>query len=85
MARAGEILVGALEDLQERVAPGVSTEELDQAAERFIRSRGARADVQGLSRLSRLDLRVAQRDGRARHSRAAPAARTATSSRSTSA
>ena len=41
MARAGEILVAALEDLQERVAPGVSTEELDRAAERFIRSRGA--------------------------------------------
>jgi methionyl aminopeptidase len=40
MARAGEVLVGALEDLQERIAPGVSTEQLDQAAERFIRSRG---------------------------------------------
>ena len=40
MARAGEILVGALEDVQRRVAPGVSTEELDRAAERFIRSRG---------------------------------------------
>ncbi len=40
MARAGEILVAALEDLQGRVAPGVSTEELDRAAERFIRSRG---------------------------------------------
>jgi len=41
MARAGEILVAALDDLQERVAPGVSTEELDRAAERLIRSRGA--------------------------------------------
>ncbi len=40
MARAGEILVAALEDLQERATPGVSTEELDRAAERFIRSRG---------------------------------------------
>jgi methionyl aminopeptidase len=40
MARAGEVLVAALEDLQARVAPGVSTEELDRAAERFIRSRG---------------------------------------------
>jgi methionyl aminopeptidase len=40
MARAGEILVAALEDLQGRVAPGVSTEELDRAAERFIRARG---------------------------------------------
>jgi methionyl aminopeptidase len=41
MARAGEILVAALDDLHERVAPGVSTEELDRAAERLIRSRGA--------------------------------------------
>jgi methionyl aminopeptidase len=41
MARAGEILVAALDDLQERIAPGVSTEELDRAAERLIRSRGA--------------------------------------------
>jgi methionyl aminopeptidase len=40
MARAGEILVATLDDLQERVAPGVSTEELDRAAERLIRERG---------------------------------------------
>jgi methionyl aminopeptidase len=41
MRLAGEILVAALEDLQGRVAPGVSTAELDQAAERLIRSAGA--------------------------------------------
>jgi methionyl aminopeptidase len=40
MARAGEILVATLDDLRGRVAPGVSTEELDRAAERLIRSRG---------------------------------------------
>jgi methionyl aminopeptidase len=40
MARAGTILVAALGELQGRIAPGVSTEELDQAAERFIRGRG---------------------------------------------
>jgi methionyl aminopeptidase len=40
MARAGEVLVAALEDVESRVAPGVSTEELDRAAERLIRSRG---------------------------------------------
>jgi methionyl aminopeptidase len=40
MARAGEILVAALGEVQSRVAPGVSTEELDRAAERLIRSRG---------------------------------------------
>jgi methionyl aminopeptidase len=40
MARAGEILVAALADVERRVAAGVSTEELDKAVERFIRSRG---------------------------------------------
>jgi methionyl aminopeptidase len=40
MARAGEVLVAALDDLAERVAAGISTVELDRAAERFIRSRG---------------------------------------------
>jgi methionyl aminopeptidase len=41
MARAGEILVATLEDVASKVAPGVSTEELDRDAERLIRSRGA--------------------------------------------
>ncbi len=40
MARAGEILVAALAHLQRMIAPGVSTAELDEAAERFIRSQG---------------------------------------------
>jgi methionyl aminopeptidase len=40
MARAGKILVAALADVERRVAAGVSTEELDEAVERFIRSRG---------------------------------------------
>jgi methionyl aminopeptidase len=40
MERAGAILIAALADLERRVAPGVSTEELDEAAERFIRSQG---------------------------------------------
>jgi methionyl aminopeptidase len=41
MERAGEILVATLAELESRVAPDVSTEELDELAERFIRSRGA--------------------------------------------
>jgi methionyl aminopeptidase len=41
MARAGEILVDTLRLLEGKVRPGVSTAELDGAAERFIRSRGA--------------------------------------------
>ena len=85
MARAGAILVATLELLEGKIRPGVSTAELDEVAERFIRSQGGGADVQGLPRLSRLDLRLAQRDGRARHPRALPAEAAATSSRSTSA
>jgi methionyl aminopeptidase len=41
MERAGEILVATLAELESRVAPDVSTDELDELAERFIRSRGA--------------------------------------------
>jgi methionyl aminopeptidase len=41
MARAGEVLVETLDLLAGKVSAGVSTEELDAAAERFIRSRGA--------------------------------------------
>ncbi len=40
MARAGELLVATLELLAGKVRAGVSTAELDAAAERFIRSRG---------------------------------------------
>jgi methionyl aminopeptidase len=41
MAAAGAILVETLELIESKVKPGVRTEELDAAAERFIRSRGA--------------------------------------------
>jgi len=41
MARAGEVLVATLSLLEGRIRPGVSTAELDAAAERFIRSQGA--------------------------------------------
>ncbi len=40
MARAGAVLVAALELLAGKIGPGVSTAELDEVAERFIRSRG---------------------------------------------
>src|SRR5437588_10566460 len=40
MARAGDILVSALAMLEGRMRPGLTTAELDRAAERFIRSRG---------------------------------------------
>jgi methionyl aminopeptidase len=47
MAQAGQILVGALRHLQGRIRPGVSTGELDEAAERFIRARGATPTFKG--------------------------------------
>jgi methionyl aminopeptidase len=47
MARAGEILVAALELLESKIRPGVSTGELDEIAERFIRSRGATPTFKG--------------------------------------
>jgi methionyl aminopeptidase len=47
MAAAGAILVKTMNLLAGKVRPGVSTEELDQAAERFIRSQGATPAFKG--------------------------------------
>jgi methionyl aminopeptidase len=47
MAQAGQILVATLQQLQSRIRPGVSTAELDEVAERFIRSRGATPTFKG--------------------------------------
>jgi len=47
MAQAGQILVGTLKHLEGRIRPGVSTAELDEAAERFIRARGATPTFKG--------------------------------------
>ena len=41
MAAAGAILVRTLRLLEGKIRPGVTTKELDEAAERFIRSQGA--------------------------------------------
>jgi len=41
MAAAGDILVRTLELVEGKIRPGVTTRELDDAAERFIRSQGA--------------------------------------------
>jgi methionyl aminopeptidase len=41
MARAGAVLAATLDLLESKIRPGVSTAELDRAAERFIRSRDA--------------------------------------------
>jgi methionyl aminopeptidase len=47
MAAAGEIQARCLRMLRSKCRPGVSTAELDQAAERFIRSQGAIASFKG--------------------------------------
>ncbi len=47
MRRAGAILAAAMDDIESRIAPGVSTEELDEAAERFIRARGGAPTFKG--------------------------------------
>jgi methionyl aminopeptidase len=47
MALAGAILVETLELIEGKIRPGVRTEELDAAAERHIRSRGATPTFKG--------------------------------------
>jgi methionyl aminopeptidase len=47
MAAAGAILVKTMNLLGAKIRPGVSTVELDQAAERFIRSQGAEPAFKG--------------------------------------
>ena len=47
MAKAGEILVRCLKMLRKSARPGVTTGELDAAAEKFIRSQGATAAFKG--------------------------------------
>jgi methionyl aminopeptidase len=47
MERAARIVVETLELLGERVRPGVTTEELDELAEEFIRSQGAEPTFKG--------------------------------------
>jgi methionyl aminopeptidase len=47
MAAAGAVLVRTMNLLAAKVRPGVTTKELDQAAERFIRSQGATPAFKG--------------------------------------
>jgi methionyl aminopeptidase len=47
MAAAGEILVRTLHLLERKIRPGVTTGELDRAAEKFIRSQGATPAFKG--------------------------------------
>src|SRR6202522_3872079 len=47
MARAGLILAATLDLMEGKIRPGVSTAELNRAAERYIRSRGAEPTFKG--------------------------------------
>src|ERR1044071_3916352 len=47
MAAAGDILVCTLELVERKIRPGVTTKELDTAAEKFIRSQGATPAFKG--------------------------------------
>ena len=47
MARAGRIVADALAMLEEQIQPGLTTGELDAAAEEFIRSRGGEPTFKG--------------------------------------
>src|SRR5437879_11840867 len=47
MGRSGSILVATLAQIEAGIRPGVSTAELDEAAERFIRSRGGAPTFKG--------------------------------------
>jgi len=47
MAAAGEVLVRTLRLVEGKIRPGVTTQELDEAAERFIRSQGATPAFKG--------------------------------------
>ena len=68
MRAANQLVAEVLGELAAMVAPGVTTAELDAAAERLVRDGGRRAGVQGLSRLSRDAVRVGERAGGARDS-----------------
>jgi methionyl aminopeptidase len=47
MAAAGEILVRTLHLVERKIRPGITTGELDRAAEKFIRGRGAKPAFKG--------------------------------------
>ena len=66
MAAAGAILVRTLKLVESKIRPGVTTLDLDRAAEQLHPLAGRDARVQGLPRLPRLAVHVAERDGRAR-------------------
>ena len=70
MAAAGAIQARCLQMLAAKARAGVTTKELDDGGREVHPLAGRRARLQGLPRLPRLDLRLAELDGRPRDSRA---------------
>ena len=60
MRAAGQLVGLVLQELRAMVQPGISTLEVDHAAEQMIRDAGALPTFKGLSRLSLLDLRLSE-------------------------
>ena len=85
IAAAGAILVRTLKLIESKIRPGVTTAELDQAAERFIRSQGAEPAFKGYRGFPGSICTSPELDGRARDPRALRARAAATSCPSTSA
>ena len=71
IAAAGAILVRTLKLMESKIRPGVTTAELDQAAERFIRSQGAEPAFKGYRGFPGSICASPELDGRARDPRGA--------------
>ena len=69
----GALVAETIAHVGEHIAPGVTTRELDDIADAFIREHGGVPDLQGIQGLSARDLHLRERRRRARHP--GPAAR----------
>ena len=68
MREAGRIVAMALQELGKRVAPGVTTGELNQFADEFLRRAGCGAGVSRIPGVPRQHLRFGKRRGGTRDS-----------------
>ncbi len=75
MAAAGAIHARTMHLVEGKIREGITTRELDEIAEKYIRSQGAVPSFKGYRGFPGLDLRLAELDGRPRHPGQLPAAR----------
>ncbi len=68
MRRAGKVVREVLELVRSHVKPGATTLDLEKAAEARIAELGAKAGLQGISRVSLRAVHLGQQRGGARHS-----------------